>query len=127
VDLVPEGAVWRSRAGDAPASVPDATAWRSSGFDDSKWVSGPLPLYYGEALTGTTITGMQGVYPTYFVRTLFQFEATLDHRHCIVLAYLRSCPNPGYAGFLRSQSQMAHPMGRKVYKVRVGVPLGSGV
>jgi hypothetical protein len=61
----------------------------------------------------------------HFVRTLFQFEATLDHRHCIVLAYLRSCPNPGYAGFLRSQSQMAHPMGRKVYKVRVGVPLAS--
>lgn len=83
---MPEGAVWRSRAGDAPASVPDATAWRSSGFDDSKWVSGPLPLYYGEALTGTTITGMQGVYPTYFVRTLFQVDAVADVKNLILTA-----------------------------------------
>ena len=58
-----------------------------------------------------------------YARNLFQYEAEVpvDHKHCIVLAFLRSCPNPGYAGFLRSQSQMTHPMGRKVYKVCVCV------
>jgi hypothetical protein len=52
------------------------------------------------------------------VRSLFQMEATPDHRHHIVLAFLRSCPNPGFTAFQRSQSAVAHPMCRKVYKVR---------
>lgn len=86
VELVPAGAVWRHLPGTAEASAPDRTAWRLAGFNDSAWASGALPLFYGENLTGTLVSGMQGSYGSRFVRTRFQLATPADVRNLVLHA-----------------------------------------
>ena len=81
-----EGAAWRFKPGNAEASSPDPKAWRDVGFDDGGWVGGRLPLFYGEALTGTLIEGMQGQYTTFFARARFQVGSLADVRSVVLKA-----------------------------------------
>ncbi|MFM7102116.1 MAG: lamin tail domain-containing protein, partial [Verrucomicrobiota bacterium] len=86
LELVPGGTPWRLRPGTSEASSPDRTAWRSLGFDDTSWAAGPLPVFYGEALAGTPITGMQGAYASYFLRRRFTVANPADLAQLTLLA-----------------------------------------
>ncbi|MFM8879602.1 MAG: hypothetical protein ACKOKG_10800, partial [Verrucomicrobiota bacterium] len=76
--LVPRGDLWRWAKGTAEASSPDRTAWRASAFDDGAWATGRLPVFYGEALTGTELTDMQNRYSSVFLRRSFQVASSAD-------------------------------------------------
>src|SRR6476659_5999154 len=52
--LVPAGATWKYLRGTAEASSPDATLWRTRTFDDSAWLDGAMPFWYGDVLPGGT-------------------------------------------------------------------------
>ena len=62
--LVPLGSIWRFR--DA-ASAADA-AWKTLGYDDAPWLSGPAELGFGENDQSTLISSNRQV-TTYFRRT----------------------------------------------------------
>lgn len=99
VDLVPAGAVWRRLPGSSQASTPDITAWRRPGFSDASWASGPLPLFYGEDLSGSLIDGMQGVFTSYFVRTRFNLTSTADVRDLV----LHAACDDGFIAWINGQ------------------------
>jgi hypothetical protein len=99
VDLVPAGALWQRLPGSGQASSPDVTAWRRPGFSDATWASGPLPLFYGEELTGSLIDGMQGVYRSYFVRTRFTLGSPSDVRDLV----LRAACDDGFIAWINGQ------------------------
>ncbi len=80
-DLLPEayllpasGAGWRWRPGSSEASSPIG-AWRQTGFvEDDTWSPATLPIGFGGVTNmtfKTSITGMQGVYPSLFLRNQF--------------------------------------------------------
>ena len=94
-----DGAGWRFLPGATDASSPDPTAWRQVAFDDSKWQAGPLPLYYGEALTGTLIQGMQGAYSTYFARARFVVGSVDDVRSVT----LRASCDDGFVAWINGK------------------------
>jgi VCBS repeat-containing protein len=64
--LVPSGAVWKYR--DTGTDL--GTAWRSLGYDDSGWASGPAELGYGDGGEATVIRSSP-VYPCYYFRRTF--------------------------------------------------------
>jgi len=99
VDLVPVGALWQRLPGSSQASTPDTTAWRRPGFSDAAWSSGPLPLFYGEDLSGSLIDGMQGVFTSYFVRTRFSLASTADVRDLV----LRAACDDGFIAWINGQ------------------------
>ncbi|MBN1673180.1 MAG: fibronectin type III domain-containing protein, partial [Kiritimatiellae bacterium] len=72
-EKIAKGAVWRYRKGTAEASAP-ATAWRRPGHDGSAWASGPTPLGYGSAATGTVLGDMKNSYTSVFMRREFVVE-----------------------------------------------------
>lgn len=61
---------WRYLKGTSEASSPQA-AWRTNSFDDSTWTTGNAAFYYGENLTGTQLTDMNGGYTCIFMRRSF--------------------------------------------------------
>ncbi|MBN1673692.1 MAG: hypothetical protein JXR37_21775 [Kiritimatiellae bacterium] len=69
---VSKGATWKYRKGTAEASRP-STAWRSVGFDDSGWASGPAPIGYG-AGEATTLDNMQNSCSSVFLRKTFNIQ-----------------------------------------------------
>jgi hypothetical protein len=69
--VVPRGDLWRWAKGTAEASTPDTSAWRGATFNDGAWSVGRLPVFYGEALTGTELTDMQNRYSSVFLRRTF--------------------------------------------------------
>jgi hypothetical protein len=80
VTWIRTGSVWSFFRGTHEASSPDTTLWRAPEFNSSTWESGPLPLYYGEALTGTLISDMGGRYTTLFLRKTFTVADPADVR-----------------------------------------------
>src|SRR5688500_11607709 len=64
-------ATWKYFKGRSEASSPDTTAWRAINFNDTSWLSGTAPFYYGEPLTGTELTDMSGGYTCIFMRRPF--------------------------------------------------------
>jgi len=67
---IANGADWRYRKGTAEASDP-ATDWRTVTFDDAGWSSSAAPFGYGPLSYGTTLSDMQGSYPSVFLRKAF--------------------------------------------------------
>ena len=82
--LIPRGDVWRLAKGSAEASSPDATQWRVSTFNDASWSAAKLPVFYGEALTGTELTDMQNGYSSVFLRRAFTVGSPADVRSLIL-------------------------------------------
>ena len=82
--LIPRGDVWRLAKGTAEASSPDATEWRVSTFNDASWSAATLPVFYGEALTGTELTDMQNRYSSVFLRRAFTVGSPADVRSLIL-------------------------------------------
>lgn len=69
--VVTNGASWLWRKGTNEVSNP-ISAWRTNGFPNTGWLTGPAPFHYGEALTnGTTISDMRNNYRCIFLRTRF--------------------------------------------------------
>ena len=69
--LVPQKAYWKYWKGTAAPSSP-ASAWREVGFNDSAWLNGLAPIYYGENLgTGTVLSDMRNGYSSFFARKSF--------------------------------------------------------
>ncbi|MBN2698439.1 MAG: CotH kinase family protein [Bacteroidales bacterium] len=50
--------------------------WILPDFDDSGWISGAAPFWYGDGTGGTMLNDMQGSYSTFFLRTNFNAENT---------------------------------------------------
>ena len=68
--LAPGSGGWRWRAGNNEASAP-VEAWRGLGFaEDGTWTTIATPMGYGETFlpAGNTISGMQNVYRSIFLR-----------------------------------------------------------
>lgn len=78
--LVPRGDLWRLAKATAEPSLPDTTAWRGVAFNDAAWDAARLPVYYGEALTGTELTDMQNRYASVFLRRSFTVASPADVR-----------------------------------------------
>lgn len=69
--LVPLNSTWSYRKGTNEASSP-VSAWRSPAFNSSGWASGPMPFFYGEALSGgTQLTDMLNGYGCVYLRRTF--------------------------------------------------------
>ncbi len=76
--LAQSNATWRYVKGTAEASVP-AAAWRAADFDDSSWVAGPAPFYFGDpygsaSAPGTLLSDMAGNYNTVYLRRMFTIQ-----------------------------------------------------
>src|SRR6476660_6458465 len=69
--LVAQDSQWRYLKGTAEASSPDPASWRQPSFDDSTWLPGAAPIYYGEPLNGTLLSDMQGGYTSVYFRQTF--------------------------------------------------------
>ena len=108
--LVPRGDLWRWAKGTAEASSPDRTAWRASAFDDGAWATGRLPVFYGEALTGTELTDMQNRYSSVFLRRAFTLDSSADVQSLV----LRVKVDDGFIAWIN---------GREV--ARFGFPTGT--
>ena len=68
--LLPAQSSWKYVKGTNEASSP-TTAWRQPGFDDSGWLSGTLPVGYGETFIATPLSDMNGGYTSVFLRKQF--------------------------------------------------------
>ncbi len=82
--LVPRGDLWRLAKGTTEASSPDLSLWRGLGFDDAAWSAARLPVFYGEALTGTELTDMQNRYGSVFLRRSFTVASPADVRSLVL-------------------------------------------
>jgi len=69
--LIPTGSVWSYFKGFTEASTP-ATEWRRAEFDDSGWLSGPMPIGYDPTIPmATPLDDMRYSYTTVFFRSTF--------------------------------------------------------
>jgi hypothetical protein len=70
--LIPLGASWRWQKGTNEVSNP-TTAWRQPGYNDSAWLNGTMPFYYGlGGITGgTLLSDMRYNYTTVYLRRAF--------------------------------------------------------
>jgi hypothetical protein len=107
--LIPRGDFWRLAKGTAEPSSPDPTGWRAIGFNDAAWSAAMLPVFYGEALTGTELTDMQNRYSSVFLRRAFTVASPADVR----LLTLRVKVDDGFIAWIN---------GREV--ARFGAPEG---
>ncbi|GEM_PF-1856562 len=71
VDLpIRGGDLWRYRKG---TSEPSAI-WKSPGFDDSNWLSGPSGFGYGDGDDATVLSDMSGGYTSVYMRKRFNMD-----------------------------------------------------
>ncbi|MCW5552833.1 MAG: lamin tail domain-containing protein [Verrucomicrobiae bacterium] len=73
LDLIPANSSWRWLKGTNEASLPNVTAWRHLGFDDSAWLNSNAPFWYGDVqpAPGTQLTDMRNNYTCIFLRRTF--------------------------------------------------------
>ncbi|MHC4751174.1 MAG: lamin tail domain-containing protein, partial [Planctomycetota bacterium] len=76
VVLIDDGAQWKYFKGMQEPSLPDTTAWREFGFDDSLWEIGQTPMGWGEpsSFLATELTGMQREYTSFYIRKKFTVD-----------------------------------------------------
>ena len=70
--VIEAGSEWRFFRGRTAPSDPDATAWRETDFDDSKWESGPTSIGYGDDDDATVLDDMIESYVTLYTRREFE-------------------------------------------------------
>ena len=76
--LLKSGAPWKWFKGSTEASTP-AGAWRDPAFNDTAWLSGSTPFFYGKDLTnGTLIADMKDHYSSIFLRAHFNIPTLHD-------------------------------------------------
>jgi len=85
--------------------------WLQSGFDDSKWLSGPTSIGYGRAGLGTTLADMQGQYMTLFLRHHFTLDDVVEaHRYTLVIT-----TNGGFYAYLNGRYLSAANVTRPLF------------
>lgn len=87
VTLVPAGSEdWAYFKGTKSASSP-TSAWRSLSFNDSEWLKGTLPLYYGGNISsGTLLSDMRYGYTSVYMRKPFSLPtATYENLNVSIL------------------------------------------
>ena len=72
--LIASNQVWAFVKGTQEASTP-VEAWRALEFDDAGWSNSPACFYYGDPLTGTELTDMNGLYSSVYLRKKFVVES----------------------------------------------------
>ena len=107
--LVPTGAVWRYRDNGSDLG----TAWRSTGFDDSSWPSGPARLGYGDGDHATRV-GFGPDANNKFVTTYFRRVFTVADPSVFAGLTLR---------VLRDDGAIAYVNGTEVF--RSNMPAGA--
>ncbi len=80
--LLPAASSWKYVKGTNAPSTPIAN-WRQPAFDDSTWLSGPLPIGYGEAFIATPLPDMRSNYPSVFLRK--QFNVTNPAQYALLI------------------------------------------
>jgi hypothetical protein len=68
--LLPQPSAWKYVKGTNAPSTP-TSAWRQTGFNDTSWGSGTLPIGYGEAFIATPLNDMRSNYVSVFLRKQF--------------------------------------------------------
>ena len=74
ITLVASNAMWSFQKGLAEVSTP-VEAWRDLDYDDSAWSNAPACFYYGDPLTGTLLSDMNGLYSSVYIRKHFVVES----------------------------------------------------
>ena len=69
--LIEVGDLWRYTKGDRPVDA----GWKSAGFDDSAWLTGPTGIGYGDEDDETVLEDMAENYVTFYARKLFAITA----------------------------------------------------
>jgi hypothetical protein len=65
--LIAPNAEWKYFKG-TTAPAPDMIAWVTASYDDSQWLTGITPFWYGDITNGTELTDMRTNYSTVFFR-----------------------------------------------------------
>lgn len=107
-DFIVQGASARYFKGVEEPSPSDLTAWQGVDFDDSSWLEGPMPIFYGEPLTGSEVPDMRGLYSTVYSRQVFDVAEPAD----IQSLTLRVLIDDGFIAYLN---------GREVVRTNVDV------
>jgi hypothetical protein len=75
--LVPDGSTWKYVKGTRePAPAQDQ--WRQPEFDDSAWLSGRVPMGYGESFIATNLADMRSNYTSIYLRQTFTIADLAD-------------------------------------------------
>jgi hypothetical protein len=95
VTLVASNSTWAFVKGTAEASNP-TDAWRQRTYDDSSWSNALAFFYFGDPLTGTLLSDMQGLYSSIYIRKRF----TVDNPAMITNLTLRTASDDGYVAWI---------------------------
>ncbi|MDB6038650.1 MAG: CotH protein [Verrucomicrobiales bacterium] len=95
-DFVPAGASWRFFKGTQEPTPGNLSTWRAIDFDDSSWGIGPMPVFYGEPLTGTEVADMRGNYTSIYFRYSFNVTNPAD----IETLTLRVLSDDGFSAWI---------------------------
>jgi hypothetical protein len=98
-DFLPAGAQVRYYPGADEPSPSNLSAWRQLPFDDSGWQIGALPLFYGEALVGTELANMRGLYSSVYTRQTFDVANPAD----VQTLTLRVLSDDGFVAWLNGE------------------------
>jgi len=98
-DFIPQGAPWRYFKATQEPSPADLTAWRNVEFNDSGWLTGVTPLYYGEPLSGTELSDMRGLYTGVYLR----YKFTVANPQDVQSLMLRVLSDDGFVAWLNGQ------------------------
>ncbi len=93
--LIPRGSVWRYRDDDGVRG----SSWRTAGFDDAVWRTGPAPLGYGEGDEATAV-GFGSAPARRHVTTWFRRQFTIGASERFSHALLRLLRDDGAVVYL---------------------------
>ncbi len=98
-DFVPKGATWHYFKGTQEPTPENIPAWRVLDFDDSSWPTGPMPVFYGEPLSGTEVADMRGNYTSIYFRYTFDVANPAD----VQTLTLRVLSDDGFVAWINDQ------------------------
>ncbi len=98
VTFIPAGDSWRFFKGTRQPSE-DLTAWQQTDFNDSDWLTGTEPFFYGEPLLGTTLDDMFGGYTSVYLRKEFDVASSAN----LSEVNLRVLSDDGFVAWINGQ------------------------
>lgn len=109
LELIPPDSTWRWLKGTNEASLPDPTAWRQIGFNDTAWPVSYAPFWYGDVqpAPGTQLTDMRTNYTCVFLRRTF----TLTNPAAVKELRLATKSDDGCIVWLNGQEVLRYNMG----------------
>lgn len=121
--LVPLGASWRWQKGTNEVSSP-TTAWRQPGFNDSSWLTGPMPFYYGlGGITGgTVLSDMRTNYTTVYLRRTF----VVADANAVTSLMLREMIDDGFIVWINGVEVQRYNVNAGEQSYNAGTPVAIG-